>query len=314
MNGPQANHIEIEVPHGIPENTRVDAYIAEVLQLFSRSQVKRRVTVVRVNGRAVKLSRHLHPGDSLEITYGAEPGLHPQPEAIELSILYEDRNVLVIDKQQGMVVHPAGGNWSGTLVNALLWHCRDMKNGFAPGEGRPGIVHRLDKDTSGVLITAKNAEVQEFLSEQFRRRGVAKRYLAVLAGSLPESRGRIDNWIARDPHHRKRFTCLMSGSKASRGKRAITYYREIRHLDGFSVVSLRPRTGRTHQLRVHMAHLGCPVVGDRLYGWKGGARGNWTLMLHAHRLRITLPGEKQPRTFEAPLPDRFERFYSFSCR
>ena len=175
MNGSPANHIQVEVPLDIPENTRVDAYIADVLQLFSRSQVKRRVTILRINGKPVKLSRHLHPGDRLEITYDEEPEIYPEPEAIELRILYEDRNVLVVDKQQGMVVHPAGGNWSGTLVNALLWHCRSLRNGFAPGEGRPGIVHRLDKDTSGVLITAKSAEVHEFLSEQFRRRRVMKR-------------------------------------------------------------------------------------------------------------------------------------------
>ena len=314
MNGSPANHIEVEVPSNIPQNTRIDTYIADMLKLFSRSQVKRRVTVLRVNGRSAKLSRHLLPGDRLEISYCEAPGQHLEPEAIELRILYEDRNVLVIDKEQGMVVHPAGGNWSGTVVNALLWHCRDLRNGFTAEEGRPGIVHRLDKDTSGVLITAKNAKVREFLSEHFRRRRVMKRYLAILTGSLPAARGRIDTWIARDPHHRKRFTCLVPGAKGSQGRRGITYFREIKRLDGFTVVSLRPRTGRTHQLRVHMAHMGCPIVGDRLYGWKARGQGNWTLMLHAHRLSITLPGEQQPRTFEAPVPDRFDRFYSFSSR
>jgi 23S rRNA pseudouridine1911/1915/1917 synthase len=314
LNGSPANYIEVEIPRGIPENTRIDTYIADVLNLFSRSQVKRRVTVLRVNGRSAKLSKHLLPGDLLEITYSEAPELHLQPEAIELRILYEDGNVVVIDKVQGMVVHPAVGNWSGTVVNALLWHCRNLENGFADEEPRPGIVHRLDKDTSGVLITAKDARVREFLSEQFRRRRVMKRYLAILTGSLPAARGRIDTWIARDPHHRKRFTCLVPDSRPSGGRRAVTYYREIERLDGFTVVSLRPRTGRTHQLRVHMAHMGCPIVGDRLYGWKARGQGSWTLMLHAHRLRITLPGEQQPRTFEAPVPDRFGRFYSFSSR
>jgi 23S rRNA pseudouridine1911/1915/1917 synthase len=314
LNGSPAHHLEVEIPRGIPENTRLDTYIAEVLKLFSRSQVKRRVVVLRVNGKPAKLSRHLLPGDRLEIGYREEQGLHLEPEAIELRILYEDLNVLVIDKEQGMVVHPAGGNWSGTLVNALLWHCRSLRNGFDAEEGRPGIVHRLDKDTSGVLIAAKNARVRELLAEQFRRRRVAKRYLAVVTGSLPEARGLIDTWIARDPHNRKRFTCLVPGSKGSRARRAITFYREIKRLEGFTVVSLRPRTGRTHQLRVHMAHLGCPIVGDRLYGWKAGGRGSWTLMLHAHKLRITLPGEQQPRTFVAPVPDRFDRFYKFSLR
>jgi 23S rRNA pseudouridine1911/1915/1917 synthase len=314
LNGSPSNHIEVEIPHGIPDNTRIDAYIADVLKLFSRSQVKRRVTVLRINGKPAKLGKHLLPGDRLEVSYSAEQDLNLEPEAIELHILHEDANVLVIDKEQGMVVHPAGGNWNGTLVNALLWHCRNLKNGFSAEEGRPGIVHRLDKDTSGVIIAAKNAKVREFLSEQFRRRRVLKRYIAVVAGRLPASRGSIDTWIARDPHHRKRFTCLVPGSNASRTRRAITFYRELKHLDGFTVVSLRPRTGRTHQLRVHMAHLGCPIVGDRLYGWKAGGQRSWTLMLHAQRLRITLPGEPQPRTFEAPIPDRFDRFYNFSSR
>ena len=314
MSSSTPKHIEVRIPRTIPENTRIDAYIADVLKLFSRSQVKRRVTVLRVNGSNAKVSKHLLPGDRLEITYGEDREPQLEPEEIELSILYEDRNVLVIDKEQGMVVHPAGGNWNGTLVNALLWHCAGLSNGFAADEARPGIVHRLDKDTSGVIIAAKDAQTREYLSEQFRRRTVMKRYLAIVEGSLPAGQGRIDTWIARDPHHRKRFTCLLPGTKVSQGRRALTFYRELKRIDGFTLVSLRPRTGRTHQLRVHMAHLGCPIVGDRLYGWKARGRGPWPLMLHAHRLRIVLPGEQQPRTFEAPVPARFEEFYSFSAR
>jgi 23S rRNA pseudouridine1911/1915/1917 synthase len=314
LSGSAPKHIEVRIPPTVPEHTRIDAYIAEVLKLFSRSQVKRRVRELRVNGGKAKVSKHLLPGDRLEITYSEEARPHLEPEAIQLRILYEDRNVVVIDKEQGMVVHPAGGNWSGTLVNALLWHCTDLRSGFSNAEARPGIVHRLDKDTSGVIITAKNAESREYLSGQFRRRTVMKRYLAIVEGSLPAARGRIDTWIARDPHHRKRFTCLLPDSGASRGRRALTFYREVRRFDRFTLVSLRPRTGRTHQLRVHMAHLGCPIVGDRLYGWKARGRGIRPLMLHAHRLRIRLPGTQQPRTFEAPVPDRFEEFYSFSSR
>lgn len=300
--------IEIEIPGDIPRNTRIDTYIADFLKLFSRSQVKRRVTGLRINGKTVKASKHLLPGDSLEITYTAAPVMNVEAETVDLSILYEDGNVLVVDKPQGMVVHPAGGNWSGTLVNAILGHCAGIRSNFPPGEVRPGIVHRLDKDTSGVIIAAKNAETREFLSEQFRRRTVGKRYLAVVQGRVPASRGRIDTWMARDPHHRKRFTCLVPG--CSPGKRAVTFYREIEMVGDCTLVSLRPRTGRTHQLRVHMAHLGCPIVGDRLYGWKARGRVNQTLMLHAHRLRITLPGEQQPRTFQAPIPKRFAEYAS----
>jgi 23S rRNA pseudouridine1911/1915/1917 synthase len=314
LNSSQPRVIEVRIAGTVPEQTRIDTYIAEVLNLCSRSQVKRRVKELRINGKPVKASKHLSPGDRLEITYDQEPELHPRPEALELRILYEDDNVVVIDKDQGMVVHPAGGNWTGTLVNALLWHCANLQEGFPADESRPGIVHRLDKDTSGVLIAAKNAESREFLSEQFRRRTVRKRYLAIVEGILPAPRGRLDTRIARDPHHRKRFTCLLRGSRTSRGKRAVTLYRELRRFDGFTLASLRPRTGRTHQLRVHMAHLGCPIVGDRLYGWKARGRGAWSLMLHAQRLRIVLPGEGKPRAFEAPLPPRFREFYNFSLR
>jgi 23S rRNA pseudouridine1911/1915/1917 synthase len=293
---------------------RIDAYIAEVMKLCSRSQIKRRVTELELNGNNVKASKHLLPGDHLKFSYAASVQLTPKAEAIQLDILYEDANVLVLNKPQGMVIHPAGGNWTGTLVNALLGYCTSLKSNFAADESRPGIVHRLDKDTSGVIIAAKNAEAREFLARQFRSRAVHKRYLAIIAGYLPRSRGRIDTWIARDPHHRKRFTCLLSGSKASRGKRALTFYRELERGAGCALVALRPLTGRTHQLRVHMAHLGCPIVGDRLYGWRPRGRGHVALMLHAQRLRITLPGEKSPRTFQAPIPERFPAYYNFSWR
>jgi len=302
---PEPTVIKIEIPGDIPRDTRIDTYIADFLKLFSRSQVKRRIIGLRINGRTVKASKHLLPGDGLEITYTSAPETNVDPETIDLTILYEDGNVLVVDKPQGMVVHPASGNWSGTLVNAILGHCGGIRNNFPPGEVRPGIVHRLDKDTSGVIIAAKNGETREFLSEQFRQRTVGKRYIAIVQGRLPAVRGRIDTWMARDPHNRKRFTCLVPGSGGSQGKRAVTLYREIDVLGDRSLVTLRPRTGRTHQLRVHMAHLGCPIVGDKLYGWKARGRGDQTLMLHAYRLRITLPGEQQPRTFQAPIPKRF---------
>jgi 23S rRNA pseudouridine1911/1915/1917 synthase len=307
---PEPTVIEFEIPGDIPKDTRIDTYIADFLKLFSRSQVKRRVAELRINGNTAKASKHLLPGDRLEITYTAAPEMNVEAQTIDLDILHEDDNVLVVDKPQGMVVHPASGNWSGTLVNAILGHCGGIRSNFPSAEIRPGIVHRLDKDTSGVIIAAKNTETREFLSEQFRRRAVGKRYLAVVQGRLPAGHGRIDTWMARDPHHRKRFTCLVPGSAGSQGKRAVTFYREIEMFSDCTLVSLRPRTGRTHQLRVHMAHLGCPIVGDRLYGWKARGRVDQTLMLHAHRLRIILPGEQQPRTFQAPIPKRFSEYAS----
>ncbi len=159
---PEPTVIEIEIPGDIPLDTRIDTYIADFLKLFSRSQVKRRVTGLRVNTKSVKTSKHLLPGDRLEITYTAAPEMNIEAQTIDLSILYEDGNVLVVDKPQGMVVHPAGGNWSGTLANAILGHSGGIRNNFPSGELRPGIVHRLDKDTSGVIITARMPRRRSF--------------------------------------------------------------------------------------------------------------------------------------------------------
>ncbi len=302
----------VTVAEPLPQDTRVDAYVADTLRLFSRSQVRRRVVAVRVNGREAKLSRRLRAGDELEITYTDPPALDARPEAIPLAVLYEDENAIVIDKPAGLVVHPASGNWSGTLVNALLAHCAGLAERFGQEALRAGIVHRLDKDTSGVIITAKNPAAQEFLARQFRERRTAKQYLAVIRGSLPAPQGTVDTRLGRDPRNRKRFTCLRElrvageGQAAPpRGKRAVTRYRRLGTAGGCTFVSLRPVTGRTHQLRVHMAHLGCPIVGDALYG---GGRTPEGLMLHAYRLRILLPGENAPRTFRAPLPERFRRW------
>jgi 23S rRNA pseudouridine1911/1915/1917 synthase len=305
---PEVKTVNIRVGADTPEVVRIDSYLAGQARLFTRSQLKRRILSLRVNGKEAKLSRHLRPGDNLEITFTAAAGPAVEPEQIALDILFEDANVLVVNKPQGMVVHPASGNRSGTLVNAILGYCTGIGQRFSEGETRPGIVHRLDKDTSGVIITAKNPDAQEFLAAQFRNRLVDKRYLAVIDGRMPAAEGRIDTRIGRDPYHRQRFTVLPPG--ASGGRRSVTVYRRLRAFNGFSLVSLQPRTGRTHQLRVHMAYLGCPIVGDKVYGWRRRGGPDRTLMLHAQRLRLRLPGEQQPRTFRAPLPERFRSFLS----
>ena len=328
--------LRLEVADLEPSGARIDSYIAGALGLFTRSQIKRRVVEVRLNGRAARLSRKVHNRDVLEIQYTEAPVPTVEPEAIPLEVLYEDANVVVVNKPQGMVVHPAAGHWSGTLVNALLHHCSTLAERFPAGTPRAGIVHRLDKDTSGVIITARSPEAVEFLAAQFRARRVGKQYLAVVRGRLPQPQGVIETRIGRDPRDRKRFVCLEDpggairapggvpraaktkpagaqrahganpDGRSRRGKIAVTRYRELRRLDGCSVVSLQPRTGRTHQLRVHMAYLNCPILGDCTYGRQ---RSQHSLMLHAYRLRLCLPGESRSRTFRAPLPERFRRLF-----
>jgi 23S rRNA pseudouridine1911/1915/1917 synthase len=291
----------IRIPDQLDEKIRIDAYISDNLGLFSRSQVKKRVQKVLLDGREVKLGKSLSAGEVLEIHYSDPPEIMLEAEDIALDILYEDANVLVVNKPQGMVVHPGCGNHSGTLVNALLYHCRELATGFTGESLRPGIVHRLDKDTSGVLIAAKNPEALEMLAGQFRSHKTRKTYLALVRGRPEPAAGVIDTLIRRHPRDRKRFAASRRA-----GKKAVTRYRVLRSFDGFSLVLLRPLTGRTHQLRVHMRHIGCPVLGDSLYGRKEGL----SLMLHAHRLVITLPGESSPRIFRAKLPERFKDLIS----
>jgi len=287
-------------------NVRLDVYISEKIGLCSRSQLKLRIKKIIVNGKDSKLSRHVRTGDKVSVFYSDPPSLDIEAENIALSIIYEDNNVLVINKPQGMVVHPAAGNYSGTLVNALLFHYKGIKsqmNGMPLP--RPGIVHRLDKDTSGVLIVAKNIETQEFLARQFRNRRVSKTYLAVVKGAPPKLEGEVSAFLTRDPYNRKRFR-----GTESEGKKALTRYKVLKFTDNYSFIVLKPKTGRTHQLRVHMNYIGCPILGDSLYSRKDRLHPDATLMLHAYKLSIMLPGDRIARTFRASLPARFKYFLS----
>jgi 23S rRNA pseudouridine1911/1915/1917 synthase len=303
MNQPHAIEARVEDPQSA--GIRLDVFISETLGLFSRSQARSRVITVMVNGSSARLGKKLRLGDLVSVTYAEAPPCELVPEDIPLSILFENADVIVLDKAQGMVVHPGSGNSSGTLVNALLFHCRELSSVFGADDPRPGIVHRLDKDTSGVIVVAKNVTAHEALARQFRERNVRKRYLAVIAGKLPPETGVIETRIARDPYDRKRFTVVAAG-----GRVALTGYRVLRSFradirTGYGLVLLAPRTGRTHQLRVHMRHLGSPILGDPLYGAKDGAFPDASLMLHARRITLNLPGESEARTFSAPLPERF---------
>ncbi|OHD18740.1 MAG: hypothetical protein A2087_10635 [Spirochaetes bacterium GWD1_61_31] len=288
---------------------RLDVYIADLPGAPSRSQLKTRCTGLRVNGKAAKLSRLVSRGDHYELSLSAEPDTSLVGQVLPLDILYEDNAVIVVNKRQGMVTHPAQGNWSGTLANALLGRAIQAKRqvdqadqaGGAAVPARAGIVHRLDKDTSGVIIAAKTAVAQDYLASQFRDRSTVKFYLAIVLGRPSADSGRLDNQLARDPLDRKRF----APCAADKGKRAVSDWRRLASAGGCSLLLLRPRTGRTHQLRVHCRQLGCPILGDPIYGRPAKVLPEASLMLHARELRINLPGEDEPRRFLAPLPDHF---------
>jgi 23S rRNA pseudouridine1911/1915/1917 synthase len=281
--------------------TRLDRFVADRMGLFTRSQARSRITALRVNGEPARPARRLKPGDRVAVDYDDPPPEILAPEAIPLAVLFEDDDVVVVDKPQGMVVHPGSGNRTGTLLNALLAHCDGLVAAYGAAAARPGIVHRLDKDTSGVIITAKNPAAHELLARQFHDRKVRKLYLAIVRGGPRGDTGRVDDRLARSRADRQRFVPAATG-----GRRAVTDWRVLRRWDACSLVLLAPRTGRTHQLRVHLRHLGCPVLGDPLYGGADPRFPGATLMLHAWRLRIVLPGESSAREFRAPLPIRFK--------
>ncbi len=291
-----------------PGADRADLYLAEVAKVLSRSQIKARAAVIKVNGVAVKSSRPLKPGDRLELIWKEEPSPTLVPEDIPLSILYEDERCLVIDKAQGMVVHPGAGNRRGTLANALLGLAARWARSSGQLPQRGGIVHRLDKDTSGLIIAAKDLETQAYLAGQFKDRLVRKEYLALTRGIPLPSEGRISDRLGRDSRDRKRFARVESG-----GKTAISDYRVIAAWggsgssrgEGYALMALRLRTGRTHQLRVHMAGLGTPIIGDPIYGKRDARFPDATLMLHARRLGIVVPGHDKASVFIAPVPPRF---------
>ena len=279
---------------------RLDVFIAERLPGCSRSLAAQLITTERfkVNGQARKPSYRLKADD---VVSGRLPAPQPcgfQPEPIPLSILHEDADIIVVDKPAELVVHPAPGHRSGTLVNALLYHCPDLTGIGA--ELRPGIVHRLDKDTSGTLVVAKTAAALEHLAGQFKRRTVRKDYLAIVHGEMPAASGTVRLPIGRHPVDRKRMSTV-----SRRGREAETEWRVLRALCGASLLEVGLRTGRTHQIRVHCAAIGHPILGDPVYGrGRGGERrGPGRQMLHALRLELDHPRTGERMRFESPLPE-----------
>lgn len=277
---------------------RADIFIADVTGSISRSNLKNRIKQLSINGEPGKLSRKVRGGDVVEYELIISAETNIEAENVDLDMIYEDENVFVINKPVGMVVHPAAGNYSGTMAQGIMYRLLDTESDFSEDDKRPGIVHRLDKDTSGIIIAAKNSRTLTMLSEQFQRRTVSKTYLAIINGHLPQKRGRIETLIGRDGNNRKKMTW-----KTGTGKQAITEYRVLKEWKDSSFVALDLKTGRTHQLRVHMLSMGAPIAGDPVYSRK---TGGLDLMLHAYRLKMSIPGSPDAVEFRAPLPDRFK--------
>jgi 23S rRNA pseudouridine1911/1915/1917 synthase len=283
---------------------RLDKFLVEQLQEFSRSRLQGLIAdgLVEVDGRpAKKAGQTIEAGSSVTVRIPPPVPTDLVPEEIPLDILFENEDLLVVNKPAGMVVHPAVGHASGTLVNAVLGYDPGIEG--IGGEERPGVVHRLDKETSGVILLAKNERAHRWLQDQFRLRKVEKTYLALVDGKPPTPTGRVETYIGRDPSHRKQMAVVPE----SRGREAISEYKTLESFKGHSLLEFHPETGRTHQIRLHCAFLGCPIVGDEIYGRKKQSIKMDRHFLHARSLKIILPGEKQPRFFEAPLPEELEQ-------
>jgi 23S rRNA pseudouridine1911/1915/1917 synthase len=281
---------------------RVDKYVSEHVPDLSRAAVQRLINDGRilVNGSQVKASYRLEPGDSISVVIPPPEKAEIAAEAIPLDVVYEDGDILVVNKPAGMVVHPAYGHHSGTLVNAVLAHAPDLAG--VGGELRPGIVHRLDKDTSGLIVVAKSDVALRNLQEQFKGREVKKVYLALVEGHLAPPTGLIDAPIGRDPRARKKMAVVSRGGRAAQ-----TEYRVLETYDEHTLVEAHPLTGRTHQIRIHLAFIGRPIVGDPVYGFRKQRLKVPRLFLHAARLGFRLPGSGEWREFEAPLPEDLEQ-------
>ena len=283
---------------------RLDRFVAKQLSSYSRSRIQQliRNKFVTLNDAPARPSDHVRAGDRVDLTEPPPEKIDNQPEPIPLDVLFEDDDLIVINKPAGLVVHPGAGHREHTLVNALLYHCSNLSG--IGGKERPGIVHRLDKDTSGCIVVAKNDEAHRGLSEQFAARTVGKIYLALIAGKLRKSAGVIEEKIGRHPVHRQRMSVA-----PSRGRAAKTEYRVVRSGENMSLVECRLHSGRTHQIRVHMHHLGHPVLGDKVYA-KKFAKNSPRQMLHAWKLGFTHPRTGEWKIFEAPLPEDFENAIS----
>ncbi len=283
---------------------RLDKFLVGLLQEFSRSRIQGLIADghVDVNGLAARKSgQSLESGSTVTVRIPPPAPTDLIREEIPLDIIFENDDLIVVNKPAGMVVHPAAGHSSGTLVNAVLGYDPDLEG--IGGEERPGVVHRLDKATSGLILLAKNERAHRWLQEQFRLRKVEKTYLALVDGKPPTPSGRVEAYIGRDPKQRKKMAIVSE----NRGRESVSEYTTVEEFQKHTLLEFHPHTGRTHQIRLHCAFLKCPIVGDEVYGRKNSTIEIGRHFLHAHRLEIVLPNEKGPRHFEAPLPEELER-------
>jgi len=279
---------------------RLDHFLVECLPEFSRSRLQGLIKdgFVAVDGLpAKKAGQKLEPGARVEVIVPPTAPSELVGEDIPLDIIFENDDLLVVNKPAGMVVHPAAGHETGTLVHAVLGYDPDIEG--IGGEERPGVVHRLDKETSGLILLAKNDRAHRWLQDQFRLRKVEKTYLALVDGAPPTPSGRVEAPIGRDPSHRKKMAIMPPG----KGREAVSEYITLESFEKHTLLEFHPHTGRTHQIRLHCMFLGCPIVGDKIYGHRKQPLKLDRHFLHAFRLRILLPGEKDESMFEAELPD-----------
>ena len=283
------------------ENKRIDAYLSEKLEDTSRVAIQRLITngKVLVNGKIIKPSYKMQAGDKIEVEEEIPVEVSLKAQEIPLDIIYEDNDIIIVNKPKGMVVHPANGNPDGTLVNAIMAICKDSLSGIG-GEIRPGIVHRLDKDTSGIIIVAKNDKAHINLSEQIKNHKVKKTYIALVRGIVKENEATINMPIGRSEKDRKKMAVT------KKGKEAITHFKVLQRYDNYTLLQVNIETGRTHQIRVHLSQIGYPIVGDEVYS---NGKNEWNVKgqcLHAKSLEFTHPITGEKMYLEAKLPEYFE--------
>ena len=293
--------METKIKVNTNSGTRIDAYISKIDEKYSRTAVQRLIEEekIKVNGKKTKASYKVQEGDEIEIQEEEPKEISLKAQNIPLEVIYEDNDIIVINKPKGMVVHPANGNLDGTLVNAVMAICKDSLSGIG-GEIRPGIVHRLDKDTSGIIIVAKNDKAHINLSEQIKNHEVKKTYIALVRGAIKENNATINMPIGRSKNDRKKMAV------DSKGKNAVTHFEVLKRYDKYTLLKVNIETGRTHQIRVHLSHIGYPIIGDEVYS---NGKNEWGVKgqcLHAKSLEFKHPITGKQMKLEAELPQYFK--------